>query len=146
MLARNTAIKVVKKYKSRNPFEIIRGMKNVILVNAPITDVRGFYQYFKRNYIIYINENLSEHDKVFVCAHELGHLFLHKKTNHIYMDAKTEFNTDKFEIEANTFATELLISDEVIRENRKLTTEQLSRLLGYEQSLIELRLKSYRDM
>lgn len=136
---------IVKKYHTRNPFEILKE-KNVILVYAPLIDVRGFYQYFQRNHIIYIDENLSEHEKVFVCAHELGHMLMHKKANAVYMDTKTCFNTNKYEIEANTFAAELLISDEVIKENRKLTTEQLSRLLGYEQSLIELRLKSYRDM
>lgn len=136
---------IVKKYHTRNPFEIIRE-KNVILVYAPLVDVRGFYQYFQRNHIIYIDENLSEHEKVFVCAHELGHMLMHKKANAVYMDTKTCFNTNKYEIEANTFAAELLIPDEVIKENSKLTTEQLSRLLGYEQTLIELRLKSYREM
>jgi len=51
--------------------------------------------------------------------------------------------TSKLEIEANTFAAELLIPDEIIFENRQTTTEQLSRLLGYEQALIELRLKTF---
>ena len=136
---------IVKKYHTRNPFEILKE-KNVMLVFAPLVDVRGFYQYFQRNHIIYIDENLSEHDKVFVCAHELGHMLMHKKTNAVYMDTKTCFNTNKYEIEANIFASNLLIPDEVILENCNLTTEQLSRLLGYEQALIELRLKSYSEM
>ena len=38
---------------SRNPFEIVRGL-NVILVDAPLSGVRGFYQYFQRNHIIYL--------------------------------------------------------------------------------------------
>lgn len=136
---------IVKKYHTRNPFEIIKE-KNVILVYTPLVDVRGFYQYFQRNHLIYIDENLSEHEKKFVCAHELGHMLLHKKANAVYMDTKTCFNTNKYEIEANTFASNLLIPDEVILENCNYTTEQLSRLLGYEQALIELRLKSYREM
>ena len=32
---------LVKKYKTRNPFEIIKGM-NVILVPVPLEGVRGF--------------------------------------------------------------------------------------------------------
>ena len=56
---------------------------------------------------------------------------------------KTLRLTSKLEIEANTFAAELLIPDEIIFENRQTTTEQLSRLLGYEQALIELRLKTF---
>lgn len=134
---------IVRKYHTRNPFEIIKE-RNAILVYAPLVDVRGFYQYFQRNHLIYIDENLPETEKTFVCAHELGHMLMHKKANAVYMDTKTCFNTNKYEIEANTFAAELLIPDEVIQENRKLTTEQLSRLLGYEQSLIELRLKSFQ--
>lgn len=136
---------IVKKYHTRNPFEIVKE-KNAILVYAPLVDVRGFYQYFQRNHLIYIDENLPDNEKTFVCAHELGHMLMHKKENTVYMDTHTCFNTDKLEIEANTFAAELLIPDEIILENHHMTTEQLSRLLGYEQALIELRLKSYHEI
>lgn len=134
---------IVRKYNSRNPFDIIKE-RNVILIFAPLVDVRGFYQYFQRNHIIYIDENLSEREKMFVCAHELGHMFLHKKANAIYMDTRTFLNTDKYEAEANLFAAELLIPDEIILENRDYTTEQLSRLLGYEQALVKLKVKNFR--
>lgn len=73
---------LVRKHQTRNPFELILGL-NVILVFAPLTGVRGFYQYFQRNNIIYIDENLPPHEQAFVCAHELGHMFLHKKANAI---------------------------------------------------------------
>lgn len=136
---------IVKKYYSRNPFEIARS-RNVIIVYAPLVDVRGFYQYFQRNHIIYIDENLSEQEKRFVCAHELGHMFLHKDTNAVFMDTRTGFNTNRYEIEANTFAACLLIPDEVILENYHYTTEQLSRLLSYAKPLIELRMKSYQEI
>ena len=71
---------LVRKYGTRNPFEIIRDL-NVILVFAPLIDTRAFYQYFQRNNIIYIDENLPSHEQAFECAHEMGHMFLHKKTN-----------------------------------------------------------------
>ena len=133
--------KLVRFYKTRNPFEIIQGM-NVILVFYPLNGVRGFYQYFQRNNIIYIDECLPEHEQLFVCAHELGHMLLHKKANAIFMDTRTYFNTGKYEREANEFAMDLLLSDEFLIENRDFTTEQLARLTGYSQKLIELRLKS----
>lgn len=53
---------IVKKYHTRNPFEIIQS-RNAILIYAPLVDVRGFYQYFQRNHIIYIDENLPEKEK-----------------------------------------------------------------------------------
>ena len=140
----NLVQSLIRKYNTRNPFEILK-QKNVILVFAPLNGVRGFYQYFQRNHIIYIDENLSDSEKRFVCAHELGHMLLHKKANALFMDTHTFFNTEKFEIEANTFAANLLISDDIIIENSNMTTEQLSRLVGYEKALIELRLKTYSD-
>ncbi len=143
MTVHSLAKSITKKYHTRNPFEIIKA-KNVILIYAPLVDIRGFYQYFQRNHIIYIDENLPENEKLFVCAHELGHMLLHKKANAVYMDTRTCFNTNKYEIEANQFAAELLIPDELIYENRNLTTEQFTRLLGYEKSLIEMRLNLYK--
>lgn len=131
---------IVRKYHTRNPFDIIRE-KNVILIFAPLKDVRGFYQYFQRNHIIYIDENLSMHEKAFVCAHELGHMLLHKKANAVFMDTRTFFNTNKYELEANLFAAELLIPDDIILEYHYYTTEQLARLLGYDRGLVELKRK-----
>ena len=132
--------KLVRKYKTRDPFEMIKGM-NVILVLYPLEGVRGFYQYFQRNNIIYIDETLSDHDKMFVLAHELGHMMLHKKSNAIFMDTRTQFKTSRYETEADKFAMELLISDDSLSEYNEYTIDQLSLVYGYHQKLIELRLK-----
>lgn len=131
---------LVKKHKTRNPFEIIRGM-NVILVPVPLEGVRGFYQHFQRNNIIYIDDSLSEREQLQVCAHELGHMLLHKKANALFMDTYTGFNTTKYEKEADLFAMELLVSDEMILEFQEFTTDQIARALGYDEELIKLRLK-----
>ena len=79
---------LVRKHKTRDPFEIIENL-NAIVVFHPLQGVRGFYQYFQRNNIIYIDETLSEHEQRLVCAHELGHMLLHKKSNAIFMDSRT---------------------------------------------------------
>ena len=118
--------RLVRKYQTRDPFEMIKGM-NVILVHYPLEGVRGFYQYFQRNNIIYLDERLTEAEQRFVLAHELGHLFLHKKANAIFMDSRTQFNTDKYEREADT----------VIFEHPDLTIGQLSRLTGYTEELLK---------
>ena len=132
---------IVRKYRTRDPFEMIKGM-NVILVYYPLEGVHGFYQYFQRNNIIYLDERLSENEQRFVLAHELGHMFLHKKANAIFMDTRTQFNTDKFELEANTFAIDLLLPDSLLEEYKEFTIEQISRITGYHQRLIELRLSA----
>lgn len=131
---------LARKYQSRNPFEIIRGL-NVILVLAPLVETRGFYQYFQRNNIIYIDDNLTPHEQKLVCAHELGHMFLHKKANALFMDTRTHFNTRRFEKEANTFAMYLLVGDEQLLELHEYGSEQIANILGYQKELIELRMK-----
>lgn len=134
------ANKLAKKFGTRNPFEIIKGM-NVILVFIDLVDVRGFYQYFQRNNIIYIDQNLSRAEQIWVCAHELAHMILHKKSNTVFMDTRTHFNTSIYEIEADKFAIELLVSDDDLTEYKNYTIEQISRLMGYQQKIMELRLK-----
>ena len=131
---------LVRKHQTRNPFELILGL-NVILVFAPLTGVRGFYQYFQRNNIIYIDDSLPEHEQILVCAHELGHMLLHKKANALFMDTYTGFNTTKYEKEADLFAMELLVPDEVFLEYQEFTTNQIARALGYDEELIKLRLR-----
>lgn len=133
---------LVRKYNTRNPFEIIDDL-NVIVVFYPLHGVKGFYQYFQRNNIIYIDESLSYHERLFVCAHELGHMLMHKKANAIFMDSRTQLNTTKYELEADRFAIDLLLSDADIEEHLDFSTAQFSRLFGYNKRLIELRLKDF---
>lgn len=133
---------LAKKCGTRNPLEIVKAL-DATLVFYPLDGVNGFYQYFKRNHIIYIDERLSDEEQLFVCAHELGHMILHKKANAVFMDSRTQLNTSKYELEANRFAVDLLIEDSVIEEHLDYTTSQLSRMLGYNKSLLELRLKDF---
>lgn len=136
MCIKRRVSQLVRKYQTRDPFEMIKGM-NVILVHYPLEGVRGFYQYFQRNNIIYLDERLTEAEQRFVLAHELGHMFLHKRANAIFMDTRTQFNTDKFEKEADTFAMELLVPDTEIIEHPDLTIGQLARMTGYTEELLK---------
>ena len=43
-------------------------------------NVHGFYQYYKRGMVIYINDSLDEHMQLQVLRHEIGHAVLHRKT------------------------------------------------------------------
>ncbi len=130
-----------KKFNTRNPFEIADHLW--ILYQIGNIGCSGCYMFLKNHRYIFLNQNLSEYETRLVMAHELGHAIMHRKENCYFIRNKTLLLNSKIEIEANIFAAELLIPDDIIRENRDLTTQQLSRLLGYEQALIELRLKSY---
>ncbi len=73
MDVKKQANKIARMFKSRDPFEIVRGL-NVILVHYPLDGVRGFYQYFQRNNIIYLDDRLSDSEKRFVLALSLIHI------------------------------------------------------------------------
>ena len=138
MTIKQKANSMARKYNSRNPLEIIKNL-NVILVYYPLKDVRGFYQFFQRNNIIYIDDNLPENEQIVVCAHELGHMLLHKNSNALFMDTRTHFVTTKYENEANTFAAELLIPDEIIVENPDMTKSQIAHLVGYNEKIMNFK-------
>ena len=114
---------------------------NLIVVFYPLYGVKGFYQYFQHNNIFYIDETLFDKEKRFVCAHESGHMFLHKKANAIFMDSRTQLNTTKYEKEADRFAMNLLLSDTDTEEHLDFSTTLFSQLFRYNKKLIELRLK-----
>ena len=141
MDVKKQANKIARMFKSRDPLEIVRGL-NVILVHYPLDGVRGFYQYFQRNNIIYLDERLSDPEQRFVLAHELGHMFLHKKANAIFMDTRTQLNGARYEREADLFAMELLLPDDLLSEYREMgySIDQISRVTGYDKRLIKLKL------
>ena len=59
---------------------------------------------------------------------------MHPKANTPFLLANTYQSVDKLEIEANKFAVEFLIADNILYEYLKYqeyTIEQVARLLGY---------------
>lgn len=111
----NRSSKLIKKYKTRDPFEIASGM-NIDIIFVDLGELKGFYQRDGHNRFIVINERLEEPVKKIVCAHELGHDQLHR-------DFATSITMQEFgvydmknqpEYEANVFAADLLLSDEQI--------------------------------
>lgn len=142
---KNLVAYYIKKCGSRNPFNISDYL-NVEIQIGPLGSRCGCYMFLKNHRCIFLNELLSDQEMKMVMAHELGHAIMHRKENCYFIRNKTLLLNSKNELEANLFAAELLIPDEVILENYWCTTDQLSRILGYEKALIELRLKSYREI
>lgn len=101
---------LARKHGTRDPFRIAREM-GFIIIFAPLVDMRGFQQRAKRQKLIYINSDLDEQQQRLVCAHELAHHLIHKGMNRIFMDRNTNIVTQKYENQANHFATELIYSD-----------------------------------
>lgn len=132
-----------KKFQTNDPF-VIADMLGIETAICDIGSRSGCYMYMKRSKCIWINENLEGNEKLFVMARELGHAILHPKENCYFIKHKTLFLNSRKEQEANTFAINLLVPDDLITEYmcyQECTIDQLARILGYQKELIELRLK-----
>ena len=129
MNARECAIKLMRRCNSNEPFTIARAL-DIVLIYCHLVDLNGFYQYHKRNHIIYFSEDLDEITQRFVLAHELGHMQMHRNLNTVFMDAKTFHPHSRFEHQANRFAVELLLPDDLLREYPECSIYQLARSLG----------------
>ena len=116
------AASLSKKYETRDPFRLADEL-GFIVVSAPLIDMRGFQQRVKRRNIIYVNSDLDAQQQDLVCGHEMGHCFLHRGLNRIFMNLNTQFVTQKFENEANLFSLELNYTDDELLPflNRSIT-------------------------
>lgn len=116
------AARLSKKYDTRDPFRLADEM-GFIVVFAPLIEMRGFQQRIKRQNIIYINDGLDDRQQALVCGHEMGHHFMHRGMNRIFMNRNTQFVTQKYENEANLFSLELIYPDEDLQLflNRSIT-------------------------
>lgn len=131
-----------KKYGTRNPFKLAEFLKINVIHWDLHYEINGFYQYEKRNQIIFLNNNLSHYYQRVVCAHELGHAVLHKCSSVPFMRANTLFSIDKIEVEANKFAAYLLIPDESLFDSyEQMTIYDIATLYNVPVELAELKFK-----
>lgn len=105
-------INLERKYGTRNPYKLCKRMK-INIVYMDLGNIKGIYKKVVTNKFIVINENLDEFCQKVVLAHELGHAVLHHSKE---IQALKDYDlfpqfSNQIEVEANTFAAELLIDD-----------------------------------
>ena len=140
----NTALKLINKYKTRNPFELIKELNIELMFDGTFSKLKGFYTVMNRQPYIVINSNLSEEKIKIVAAHELGHHMLHKRlaSGSVIHEFELYDMTARPEYEANSFAAELLISDNEITEhiNMGYDMEQIASMLNTDINLVGIKL------
>lgn len=136
----------IRRCGSRNPFDIAEYL-NIQVQTGPLGSRCGCYMYLKRHRCILLNENLPEEERILVMAHELGHAILHRKQNCYFIRNHTLLLDSKIEREANLFAADLIISDELLLEakERNYTQAQLARLSHCCKCLVKLRLQQEQE-
>lgn len=120
--------KLKKKYNTSSPYELAEYLDITVIIQ-PLGNVWGMYKYINKNKVIFINSVLSEIERRFVLAHEIGHAVLHPRSSCYFINQHNYVSKIKSEYEANVFAAEFLINDVVINqlELDGLSLEQLAR-------------------
>lgn len=126
---KSTVQKLSKKYKTNDPFKLASEL-DILVVYENLGSILGYFDAHFRMKTIHINENAPEELKGFICAHELGHAILHAKVNTPFLNAYTLYSVGKIERQANTFAVELLLPDDIIAEYSALSLYDLSRMVN----------------
>ncbi|WP_394137202.1 ImmA/IrrE family metallo-endopeptidase [Cytobacillus oceanisediminis] len=130
---------LIYKYKTNDPFELA-AFKNIHVIEWELHhEIKGFYKYDKRNKYIVINSSLEKFQQKFICAHELGHSVLHPRMNTPFLRENTFYSTSRLEVEANTFAVELLIPDTIINENYQTTIYETAAMYGVPKEVVHLK-------
>lgn len=126
---------LIVKYGTKNPFKLAKKLNIEILIED-LGEVRGLFKKILKRKFIFINSNLSEFDKLLVCAHELGHAILHSSSDYQFLiDNTSLLRRSRLEDEANLFASYLIFPDgeEIEIEYRETKTniwifEEIKRL------------------
>lgn len=138
-MPRNTAIGLIEKFKTNNPFELAK-YKNIHVIRWNLhNDISGFYKYLRRSKYIFLNSSLTDTESYFVCSHELGHALQHPRTNTPFLREKTLFSVDKVEVEANKFAVELLMTDDLLQEYNYLTIWEVAKIANVPREVVHLK-------
>lgn len=128
-------------YSTRDVYELLNNLEVTLIRKELFKNEKGrFFRDMFGNETIFISNNLSEEEEKIVIAHELGHLILHTDLNTSFYTENHLINKNKLEMEANKFAAELLIPDDVeIYEDE--TISHLACRLNVSEELIKLKFR-----
>lgn len=109
------ANKLIEKYHSRDPFELLNELGAVVVFSRKYSadSLKGYCLLANRTIYVVINDFLCEAEQRVVAMHELGHIILHRHILQLapMRDFELYGMKDKTEYEANLFAADSLIPD-----------------------------------
>lgn len=129
---------LIKKYDTRNPYQLCDYL-DIIIQIGDLGDLSGCHLKICDKKFIYLNDRIEDEKmREAVVAHELAHCILHDGYYYFFSYGK-QFYSNRVEIEAHTFAAELLIPDEIVFEHPGYTINRLSALTGYGDRLVNFK-------
>ena len=144
--------KLVRRFKTRDPFVIADGLGIQVYDNCEMGDLKGFYKVIKRNRCIFLSKNLSEREAALVCGHEIGHDQAHRLSLNTmqYFPEFTLYNmATRQEYEANIILATITLDDREILNYLKhyeYDAEQIARAMNSDINLIALKISHLIEM
>ena len=120
-----------KRYGTNDPFDIAKYL-GIKVIFEPLESISGYYNKQLRMKQIHINHDLSDHDQLFTCAHELGHALLHNNSINHFDPSGRGITTSDYEYEANLFAVALLVDEQRLNMPlRQMSNAALKSVIDY---------------
>lgn len=141
---------LIKKYKTRNLFEIAENMGLHLYFCDDFKNLLGMYKVIQRRRCIFLNNNMDENLMTMVLAHEMGHDVLHRELSKSLSFQEYELLDikSKPEYEANVFASHLLIDDEKLLSliHEKYDVVQIASLMEVNVNLLLIKLNELNKL
>ncbi|MEY8416712.1 ImmA/IrrE family metallo-endopeptidase [Tissierella praeacuta] len=134
---------LIEVYGTRDIYKLLELLEVSLIRKEFKTKIKGrFLRNIFDDEFIFVSNKLSEKEEKIVISHELGHLILHTDLSTSYYTENHLLIKNKYEIEANKFAAELLIPDDIdFSIYDSLTAKQLGCLLEVPEELVELKFR-----
>lgn len=131
-------------YLSNDPFELCSCLDITVLVHDLGSELLGFFQRTENDTeILHINSRLNYYERRYICSHELGHAVLQPNLSISFFIENPLLIKDVYEIEADTFAAELLLENNILENYEGFTIEQIAAAENVPKRLVELK---FRDL
>lgn len=140
---------LIKKFKTRDPREILEGRGVKLIAFKEPTQLLGMYKVIMRNRFVFYNPFVDERIINMVLAHELGHDLYHRSElkNGIAEYELFDIRTD-MELEANIFAAHLLLDEKALIDDitQGYTYNELASLYDVNANLMIFKLNEMHRM
>lgn len=137
-LVKDIVCGLVETYSTSCPFELCQCLGIKIIKSNLGCEIRGFFQRTPQGYeFIHINSEINPAEMKYICAHELGHAILHTDLSLGFFIENTLQVKNKYEVQADKFAAELLVNIDLTEVTETINIQQLSSILCVPAKLIK---------
>lgn len=128
------------EYQTRDPF-VLADYMGIIYRSLYLGKMSGYYLFYEGRRCIVINSAIEDiFARRIVMAHEIGHAVLHTNNRCMFF-ADTLYSRSKPEREANKFAAEFLVPDDIIFQHPGYTIKQVAGITGYSEDILRYKVE-----